>query len=98
MDPEVVYLIVCDAVEADPLNFHRLPIRGLLTRIWSDAKPPFPITRPEFCVFVMFAAGQADVRVALRVVTGATGHNIFRTVPRRFRFTGQRSDLTAATF
>ncbi len=98
MEPEVVYLIVCDDVQTDPLNLHRINIRGLMTRLWSTSDPPFPITRPEFCVFVMFNGAQGPVSIAVRVIDDATGQPVYRTAARRIRFAGQPSDLTGATF
>jgi hypothetical protein len=98
MEPDIVYLIACDDVEIDPVNLHRINLRGLIGRLLSNATPPFPVTRPEFCVFVMFIGGSGPIEIAVRIVSDATGQSIFRTGVRRIRFTGKPNDVTGATF
>src|SRR5438045_2436595 len=98
MEPEIVYLIACDDVRVDPLNLHRISLHGLMARLQSRSNPAFPVTRPEFCVFAMFTGGQGPVEIAVRIVGDVTGQSIFRTVPRRIRFTGKPNDVTGATF
>jgi hypothetical protein len=51
MEPRVLHLIPCDNVREDALNFHRLDIRGLKTRIWTRVPPP---VRCDLCVFWLF--------------------------------------------
>jgi len=98
MEPEIIHLIVCDDVEVDPRNVHRINLLGLITRMWSIADPPFPIVRPEFCIFAMFTGGKGPVEVAIRIVSEVTRQSIFRSNVRRIRFAGQPSDVTGATF
>jgi len=98
MEPEIVYLIICDDVVADPQNLHRLNLRGVVARLWSTARPPFPVTRPEICVFVLLTGGQGPTEIAVRIVQDAGGGAIFRTGIRRLHFRGQPSDVTGATF
>lgn len=98
MEPEIVYLIACDDVETDPHNLHRVNVRGVMARLWSRVVPPFPVIRPEFCVFAMFTGGSGPVDVAIRIVNDASGQTIYRTAARRIRFSGQRGDVSGATF
>lgn len=98
MEPEVVYLIVCDDVQLDPLNLQRINVRGVMARLWSAVNPPFPVRRPEFCVLVMFMGGQGPIVVTIRIKCDATGQTVFRTTPRRCNFTGLADEVTGATF
>ncbi len=98
MEPELLYLVACDEVEIDPTNFHRVNLRGVMARSWSTARPPFPVTRPEFCIFAMFTGGQGPVDIAVRIVNDVSGRSIFRTHPRRIRFAGRVDDVTGVTF
>ena len=98
MEPEIIYLIACDNVATDPLNLHRINLHGLMARLWSTSVPPFPVLRPEFCVFAMFTGGQGAIDIAIRVVNDLSGQTVYRTGAHRIRFAGQRDDVTGATF
>ena len=92
MEPEVLYLILCDGVRADPANFHRVEVFGLITHFRSRAVPPFPLVRPAFCVLVILIDCQGAGELSLRIVQSETGKVVFRNAPRRVRFSGPTQD------
>jgi hypothetical protein len=98
MEPEVRYLILCDDVRADPNNFLRLNVFGLITHIRSTATPAFPVTRPQFCVLVMLTGCQGTGKLGLRILRAETGKIVFRNQPRRVRFVGSPQDAVGFAF
>jgi hypothetical protein len=101
MEPEVRYLILCDDVRVDPLNYHRVDVLGLMTALRATGHPPFPLARPLFCVLVLLtacgAAGQGGDLV-VRLIQESTSRIIFRTSPRRIRFVNDPEDTSGAVF
>jgi hypothetical protein len=98
MWPVVQYLILCDDVQTDPNNLLRVNLFGLITTIRSTATPPFPVVRPMFCALVVLAGCQGVGELSLRIVQNTNGRIIFRTQPRRLRFTGSAQDAVGVTF
>jgi hypothetical protein len=98
MAPEIRYLILCDEVRADPKNFLRIDLLGLLTHLRSTATPPFPGVRPLFCVLVVLSGCQGVGEVSLRIVQAETGRVVFRNQPRRVRFAGDLLEAVGITF
>ena len=98
MEPEIVYLIACDDVTMDPQNLHRITPHGLLIRMWATGDPPFPLTRPDFCVLAIFHGGQGTFDVSVRVIYSPTGHIVIRTPAHRIRFAGSPGGVSGARF
>jgi hypothetical protein len=98
MEPEVRYLLLCDDVRADPANFLRVDVLGLITHIRSTASPAFPVVRPLFCVLVILMGCRGVGEVSLRIVQAGTGRVVFRNQPRRVRFSGAPEDAVGITF
>jgi hypothetical protein len=101
MEPEVRHLIVCDQVRIDPQNYHRIDILGLITRLRSTKKPPFPMVRPQLSVFVVLRAGEAAGQtgdLSVRIVQDSTDRLIFHTRPRRIRFVQNPEDTSGVEF
>lgn len=98
MTPEVLYLILCDQVQTDPSNYHRLTILGLITSIRSSADPPFPVVQPLFCALVLLTGGRGSGELDVRVVENQTGTIIFRTRRREVRFIGDPAAVLGMRF
>jgi hypothetical protein len=98
MGPDVLYLILCDAAQADPQNYNRLNVLGLMTSIRSTAQPPFPVVRPQFLAAVIWIGGHGAGVLQLRIVADRSGHTIFRTRPRQVRFVGDPAAVGGITF
>ena len=98
MEPEVLYCILCDAVQADPANLDRLNLFGLITHFRARAVPPFPLLRPFFCVVIVLTGCQGVGELSIRIVRAETGTVVFRNAPRRVRFAGARRDAVAFRF
>jgi hypothetical protein len=99
MEPEIVYLIVCDDVVMVPANFHRLDIKGLLVRLWSSAGPlRFPLIQPEMNVMAIFLGGQGLRNISIRIVCDSTGQAVFQTRRRQIRFVGPADGISGSRF
>lgn len=88
MAPIVRYFILCDDVEADPINPLRITIRRLLNKLYSSAEPPFPFVCPQFRVLALFACCPSRGDLLLRIVREGGVHPVFQTAVRRMRFVG----------
>src|SRR5262249_26486172 len=98
MEPDVLYLIVCNDVQTDPQNYQRLNILGLTSSIWSNARAPFPLLRPLLTVLVVWIGGSEPGELQLRIVEDRSGRAIFRTRPRQVRFVGDPTAVGGVTF
>lgn len=98
MEPEIVCLIPCDGITADPSNIHRLTAHGLVIRLRATGNPQFPFRRPRMDVLAVLAGGMGVHTITVRVVADRTGHVILQTTPRRFRFAGGAADVSGAVF
>jgi len=58
MEPDVLHLILCDEVQADPNNFHLCNVFGLMNSIRSAAAPPLPVVRPQLLALVIWTGGR----------------------------------------
>jgi hypothetical protein len=98
MEPEVRYLLLCEAVRADQHNYHRLDIFGLITSIRSTADPPFPVVRPLLCAVVLFAGAGRNGVLQLRIHRDSTRRVVFRSPPRQVRLVGDPEAIRGAVF
>src|SRR5262245_31929396 len=98
MQPHILYLILCDKVEADPNNYHRLNVFGLLTSLRSSVTPPFPVVQPLFCALVILTGGQGTGEMLVRVRRDQTEEIIFSTRPRQVRFVGDPRAVVGMLF
>jgi len=98
MEPDILYLIVCDDVRADPNNYHRLNIFGLLISLRSQGEPAFPLVRPSFSALVILTNGQGGGELRVQVVHEQTGQVIFSTRPRQVRFIGDPTAVLGMRF
>jgi hypothetical protein len=98
MRPLVQYLITCDDVQTDPNNPLRVNVLGLITTIRSTANPPFPVSRPVFCVLLIMTRCQGTRDLSIRIVQNATGDIIFENRPRTVRFAGNPQEAVGVTF
>jgi hypothetical protein len=98
MDFAVRCLILCDDVQADPINLLRLNVLGLMTHIRSTRIPPFPVVRPRFCVLVLLTGCEGAAELSLRIVQSETGRIVFRNQPRRMQFVNAPRDADGIKF
>lgn len=98
MEPEVRYLLLCDEVQPDPQHLLRLNVLGLITHSRSTAVPPFPLTRPLFCVLVVLTGCSGTGELSCRIVQSGTARVVFRNLPRQVRFLGEPGDAVGVTF
>jgi hypothetical protein len=98
MEPDVLYLILCDDVRPDPTNYQRLHVWGLLTSIRSGARPPFPLVQPRFSVLLILTGGQGSGELVLRIVRDSTESVVFKTRPRQVRFVGDPTAVLGMRF
>jgi hypothetical protein len=98
MNPEVLYLILCDDVQADVNNPLQWNIHKLYARLSSTASPPFPFIMRQLCVLLVMTRCQGEGELWLRVYEVATGRTVFRDPPRRVRFAGALEDISGIVF
>jgi hypothetical protein len=98
VEPEVLYLIVCDAVRTDPNNYHRLDVFGLIATIQSTAQPAFPAVRPVLCALVVLTGGRGTGGLVLRIFNDRTGRLVFRSPARQVRFLGNAEAVLGVVF
>src|SRR5713101_4430262 len=95
---EVLHLILCERVETDPGNYHRLNILGLITSIRSSAAPPFPVVHPKMRALIVWSGGQGTGELELRIVDEISANTVFRTRARRVRFVGDSAAVGGVVF
>src|SRR5688572_22470741 len=95
---EVRHFFLCDDVRPDPKNLHRLDIRGLIVKIRSSARPPFPLSGQTFSVLSIMTHGHGSGKLQPRISDESSGTVIFRSVPRQVRFVGDPQAVLGIVF
>lgn len=95
---EVLHLILCDEVQADPNNFHRLSILGLINTIRSRASPPFPVFRPAFSALLVLTGAVGSGEIAVRILRDRPETLVYLSNRRRVRFVGDSSAVLTMSF
>jgi hypothetical protein len=95
---EVLHLILCEKVETDPINYHRLNIFGLITSIRSSAVPLFPVLHPKMVALIVWSGGQGTGELGLRITEDVSDSAVFRTRPRQVRFVGDAAAVGGVVF
>ena len=95
MNPQVVHLIMCDAVYPDPRNLLRLIVRGIQVRLRARNPPPVLHNCHALAMMVGFT-GTGDLWV--QVVDQATGRVIFQGPHRRVRFPQDPEEVYGVRF
>jgi hypothetical protein len=98
MEPEVLYLILCDQLQSDPNNYHRYNIFGLVTSIRSVVAPPFPVVQPELLAVVIWTGGHAAGELALHIIEDSSANTVFHTRPRQVRLVGDAAAIGGVVF
>ncbi len=96
--PVVRYLIICEDVQADPANPHRITIVGLLTAIRSVEYPPFPLRYREMCVFVQLTESRGPANLYVEIIHADSGQRVVRTKTRRVAFPRDPLEVHAVVF
>lgn len=97
MNPQVVYLIVCAAVRANPHNRLQIDVRGLLARL-RPTGTTYPFVHPKLSVLALFLGGSGRGLLHLQVREAATGRLLFHNRPRLTQFAGGPADLCGSVF
>jgi hypothetical protein len=98
MGPEVLHLIICNLVETDPNDYHRLNIFGLITSIRSAGTPPFPLVHSELRALLVWTGGQGIGELMLRIVEDRTASTVFRSRARQVRLVGDVAAVGVVVF
>jgi hypothetical protein len=98
VEPEVLYLILCDDVRTDPNNYHRLNVFGLIATIQAPGQPPLPVVRPVLCALVVLTGGRGTGELVLRIFNHRTGRLVFRSPRRQVRFLGDLEAVLGVVF
>lgn len=96
--PTVRYLIVCEDVQTDPDNPHRIMLVGLVSTIRSMDQPPFPLLFRELCVFLQLTECRGPAEGRIEIQHADTGQVVFRTQTRTIPFATDPLELVGATF
>jgi hypothetical protein len=96
--PTVRYLIVCEDVQTDSDNPHRVTLVGLVSAIRSIEEPPFPLLYREICVFLQLTEcrGPAEGRVEIRHAD--SDRMVFSTRTRTVPFGNDPLEVVGITF
>lgn len=74
-------MLLCDDVQRDPTNPHKVNILGLVSTIRSTGEPPFPFRHPELCVYVVLTGGRGTGGAEVAAIHADSDRLIFSTPP-----------------
>jgi hypothetical protein len=96
--PVVRYLILCDDVQIDPDNPHRVSLVGLTSAIKSLEQPALPFFYREICVYLQLTGcrGAADGRIEIQHAD--SGKIVFRTRTRTIPFGNDPLEVVGIVF
>jgi hypothetical protein len=96
--PVVRYLIVCEDVQIDSNNPHRITLVGLISAIRSLDQPPFPLLYPEICVFLQLTECRGPAQGRIEIQHADSGNVAFRTQTRSIPLGNDPLDIFGVTF
>ncbi len=99
LPPLVRHMLLCEDVGRDPANENRIAIFGLTSIIRSLEAPPFPLTFPLLCVYLVLTDGRGEGEGQIVAVAANEDAPVFASPRHHFDFTGTSPlDILAATF
>jgi len=84
--PVVRHMLLCDDVQADPLNPHKVNILGLISSVFPQQGADYPLCAPEFCVFIQASGARGTVALQVLVEDPETERIIFEGDPHPVEF------------
>jgi hypothetical protein len=79
-------MLVCDDVQTDPANPHKVNVFGLIGTIRSVADPPFPLCHPQLCVYLVLTGGRGTGETTVAVVQADSDRLVFASLPHTLSF------------
>jgi hypothetical protein len=79
IEPVVRHMLLCDDVQRDPTDPHKVNVLGLVSTIRSSGEPPFPFRHPELCVYVVLTGGRGTGEAEVAAVHADSDRLIFST-------------------
>jgi hypothetical protein len=86
VQPVVRVMLICDDVRPHADNPQKLDIFGLVSRIQPTSDPPFPLMRPELCIFLQLTGGRGAGDGQVVCVDADSGKAVFCSPRRRITF------------
>jgi hypothetical protein len=98
ISPTVRYLIVCEDVQANPEDPHRITLVSLISAIQALGPTPFPLLHRELCIFLQLTEcrGPAEGRIELQHAD--SGEVVFRTLTRTMPLGNDPLEVVGVTF
>jgi hypothetical protein len=79
-------MILCDDVQIDPHQPHKVNVYGLVDSIVSASEPLFPLTHPELCVFLQLTSGRGTGTGQMVVVVADSEQPLFASQAHAITF------------
>ena len=98
MEPEVLFLLLCEDVRTTALSHHRIDVLGVITSIRPVAEPAFPVRQPLFCVLAVLTGSKGTGELAIRIRHHRTDQVVFRSARRVVRFVGDPEAVLGVVF
>ena len=76
--PTVRYLIVCEDVQTNPDDPHRVTLVDLISTIRSLEQPPFPLLYREICVFLQLTECRGPGQGRIEIQNADSSEVVFR--------------------
>src|SRR5262249_58753176 len=86
VEPVVRHMLLCDDVQPDPQNPHKVNVLGLVSTIGSTEEPPFPLRRSEMCAYLQVTGGRGAGEVRGVAVNAGSGQAVFASPAYSFLF------------
>ncbi len=86
VEPVVRQMILCDDVQIDPQQPHKINVFGLVDTIVSSSEPRFPLSHPELCVFLQLTGGRGTGLGQIVVVAADSEQPLFASQAHAISF------------
>jgi hypothetical protein len=98
LHPTVRYLILCEDVQTESHDPHRITLIGLISAIHSLDQPPFPLLYRELCVFLQLTECRGSAECRIEIQHANSGRVMFRTRSRTIPFGNDPLEVVGVTF
>jgi hypothetical protein len=96
--PTVRYLIICEDVQTDPDNPHRVTLVGLISTIRSLEQPSYPLLHRELCVYLQMTECRGPAEGRIEIQHADSSQTMFRTRSRTIPFDSDPLEVVAVIF